>query len=353
MKFLHISDLHIGSPLTTHLAPKQVTERGREIIDTFVRAIEFGVQSGVDAVLIAGDLFDTSGIGPRKLARVREVIRANAKIPFFYVSGNHEGDAFLETGKTLDNFYTFGDTFQYYDLGNVRIHGANATSPDMFSALEIDRDKKNIVLLHGEWSDHSAYDGAIGLRELEGRGVDYLALGHYHSFMTREIRGGGIAVYCGTPEGRGFDEAGKKGVVIFDSVDCQPHFYPMCKREIHVVEVDTKGAKTRDEIVDRSNKAVASIPHDDLVQMIMVGECDTNILLNEDFFRSLYTNQFWYFDWKNKTKFAISIEDLKYDRSIQGEFIRQVLSDGTLSEEEKRNIIECGILAMKGERWFE
>ena len=41
MKFLHISDLHIGSPMTTHLAPKQVTERTQEIIETFERSVKF------------------------------------------------------------------------------------------------------------------------------------------------------------------------------------------------------------------------------------------------------------------------------------------------------------------------
>lgn len=351
MKFLHISDLHIGSPMTTHLAPRQVTERTQEIIETFERSVKFGVERGVDAVLIAGDLFDNSEIGPRKLARVREVIRSNKNIPFFYVSGNHEGQAFEATGAVLENFYTFTDTFSYYDLGDVRIHGANKTAPDMFSSLEIDRTKKNIVLLHGEWGDHSNADGTIGLREVEGLGVDYLALGHYHSFDTREISGGGIAVYSGTPEGRGFDEAGEKGVVIFDSINCKPQFYPMCKRTIHVIEVNTKGAKSEEEVIDRANTAIEGIPSRDLVQMIMVGELDTTISLGEEFFTSLYKSKFWYFDWKNKTKIAIYPEDLKHDRSIQGEFIRQVIADKTLSEEDIRDIIECGILAMKGVEW--
>lgn len=353
MKFLHISDLHIGSALTTHLDPKQVTVRRREILDAFRRAVEFGVNEGVDAVLIAGDLFDTSEVGVRMLTQVRDVIRTNKSLPFFYVSGNHEGDAFLETGKTLSNFYTFGETFTYYDFGEVRIHGANTTDTNMFSRLEIDREKKNIVLLHGEWADRSAPDGVIGLRELEERGVDYLALGHYHSFSVKEIFGGGVAVYAGTPEGRGFDEAGQKGVVLFDTSDFVPHFYPLAKRTVHVIEVDSKGAKSLDEVLDRVDERLRGISTDDLVELKTVGACDTTIHLDEELFYSRYKNFFWHFVYKNKTTPDISIEDLKYDVSIQGEFTRLVLEDGSLSEEEKRDILECGLLAMLGERWTE
>ena len=351
MKLLHISDLHIGSSLTTHLEQKKVTERRNEIRDAFGRAVEFGISEGIEAVLIAGDMFDGKKIGPRTLAGVASVIRAHGDIPFFYVSGNHEGDVFCETGKLLENFYTFGEGFSYYDLDGVRIHGANATAKGMFSTLELNAQGKNIVMLHGEWGDHSAEGGIIGLGELEGVAVDYLALGHYHSFMTKEIYRGGIAVYSGVPEGRGYDEAGEKGVVIFDTADFVPHFYPLAKRTIHIVEVNAKGATSASEILTRAEKSVATIPSDDMVEMVLIGACDPMISLDESLFLLHFSRSFYHFRFKNKTTVDISAQSLKYDSSIVGEFIRQVYSDTTLSEDEKRDIIECGLLAIKKEEW--
>ena len=351
MKLLHISDLHIGSSLTTHLEPTKVTQRRREILEGFRRAVEFGVEKGIRAVLIAGDLFDTKNVGHRMLTQVRDVIRAYKDIPFFYVAGNHEGDAFRETGESLENFYTFSDTFSYYDLEDIRIHGANSTSENMFSSLSIDPQKKNIVVLHGEWADHSAEGGIIGLNELSGVGVDYVALGHYHSFMTREIYLGGIAVYSGIPEGRGFDENGEKGVVIFDTSDFVPHFYPLAKRTIHIVKVDTTGATNIDEILSRTGQSLATIPSTDMVEVKLVGACDPTISLDESLFSFRFGSSFYHFRFKNKTRIDTSAESLKFDSSIMGEFIRQVYKETTLSEDEMRDIVECGLLAIRKETW--
>ena len=351
MKILHISDLHIGSSLTTHLEPTKVTQRRREIVETFRRAVELAKEEGVGAILIAGDLFDTEHVGPRMLTQVRDIIRTHKEIPFFYVAGNHEGDAFSETGATLSNFHTFGDRFSYYDLEDVRIHGANQTAANMFDTLEVDREKKNIVMLHGEWDDHSKEGGFIGIDELSGSGVGYLALGHYHSYMTREIYLGGIAVYSGTPEGRGYDEDGEKGVVLFDTDDFVPHFCPIAKRTIHIVKVDVTGKRSLDEITADADVALASIPSSDLVELVFIGACDPTVSLDESLFTFRFASCFYHFRLKNKTHIDTSAESLRFDNSIMGEFIRQVYADTSLSEDEKRDIVECGLLAIRKEDW--
>ena len=54
---------------------------------------------------------------------------------------------------------------------------------------------------------------------------------------------------------------------------------------------------------------------------------------------------------KNKTRIDTSAESLKFDSSIMGEFIRQVYADTSLTEDEQRDIIECGLLAIRREEW--
>lgn len=54
--------------------------------------------------------------------------------------------------------------------------------------------------------------------DLRGRGIDYLALGHVHSFRQEKLDEQGIWCYSGCLEGRGFDECGTKGYVMLETV---------------------------------------------------------------------------------------------------------------------------------------
>ena len=68
------------------------------------------------------------------------------------------------------------------------------------------------MVLHGELRDKSAQGGVIGLTEAANKNIDYMALGHYHTYSEAQIDKRGVAVYSGTPEGRGgeahLDKAG-------------------------------------------------------------------------------------------------------------------------------------------------
>ena len=55
MKILHTSDLHIGSPLTTHLSGERAALRRREISDTLRKMIDTAREYSAKAVIIAGE----------------------------------------------------------------------------------------------------------------------------------------------------------------------------------------------------------------------------------------------------------------------------------------------------------
>ena len=63
MKFLHTSDLHIGSPLTSRLSQDKVRERKNELMATFEGMIEEAVYQKAVAFIIAGDMFDSEKYG--------------------------------------------------------------------------------------------------------------------------------------------------------------------------------------------------------------------------------------------------------------------------------------------------
>ena len=79
-------------------------------------------------------------------------------------------------------------------------------------------DQCNIVVLHGQESEYSARDKAeiIHLTALKNKGIDYLALGHTHSYKKERLDARGVYCYPGCLEGRGFDECGEHGFVMLD-----------------------------------------------------------------------------------------------------------------------------------------
>ena len=353
MKLLHIADLHLDSPLTSHLPPDKVRARRTELLSVLRRAVNLGVEAGVSAVLIAGDLFDSTQVSRRALSEVGSVLQGYANLPFYYLAGNHEGDALVRYGLTGRNLYLFGDEFTSYELGEgVVLYGSHRTAKGMFNTLSLDPKKKNIVMLHGELRDRSDEGGVIGLAEAAGRGIDYLALGHYHTYSTTRIDTRGVAVYAGAPEGRGFDECGRMGAVIVDTTDFSHTFIPLAKREIHDVEVAIDGLERDSLIRARIDEQLRTIPREDLVRVKLVGRvplgfaCDTESLID------WYADRYYYFTLKNMTRVEIKREDLAFDKSLFGEFARCVLEDDTLSEEDKSDILSCGAMALSGEEWM-
>lgn len=352
MKILHTSDLHIGSPLTSRLSPEKVRERKGELLSNFERLVEEALYQRVGAVIIAGDLFDSEKITKSTKERVLGAISRCPSIDFLYLSGNHEKSALTDGGSALpDNLKLFDEGWTYFNYGEVCIAGRSEIAPGMFSSLDLDYTKTNIVVLHGALADGRTGGEIIGRRELEGKHIDYLALGHYHSYSVHKIDDTGIAVYAGTPEGRGFDEVGEKGFVIIDADGrhARHTFHRFAKRTLHIKEVDLTGALDRREIDARVDSALAGISHTDLVRVRLCGRRAPELFPDEGAILSRWQNAFYHFEVKDESAIRIDPEDYKNDKSLKGEFIRLVTSRSDLSDSEKDKIIRTGLAALMGE----
>ena len=193
MKILHTSDLHIGSPLTSRLSADKVRARKNELIANFESMIEEAVYRRIPLFIIAGDLFDSERITSSVAERVLGAIARNPSVEFLYLSGNHEKNALIESGVTLPkNLRLFGEDWTYFACGDVNVVGRSEISENMFSTLMLDPMRTNIVVLHGALADGKSGGEIIGKRDLEGLRIDYLALGHYHSYSVHQISDTGI-----------------------------------------------------------------------------------------------------------------------------------------------------------------
>jgi len=145
MKIIHTSDLHIDSPLTTHLSSDKVRERRRELFSTFAAMIDECTRIEARIFIIAGDLFDSARVTKSSRARALGLIEKNSHISFFYLPGNHERTVLLDSGDLPENLFVFGEGWTYFSSGDLVIAGRQTTSPDMFDTLSLPKEKKNIV----------------------------------------------------------------------------------------------------------------------------------------------------------------------------------------------------------------
>lgn len=352
MKILHTSDLHIGSALTSRLSSDKVRERKGELLATFERMVDEAIYHRVRLFIIAGDVFDSEKVTKSTIERVLGTIEKNASIDFLYLPGNHEKQVLAESGASLpDNLRIFGKDWTYFNYDYVCVAGRSEICEGMFSHLNLDYAKTNIVVLHGALSEGRSHGEEIGIKECEGKHIDYLALGHYHSYSETKIDDTGVAVYSGTPEGRGFDEVGAKGFVMLDTDGKRVRhtFSPFAKRTLRIVDADISSAERRIDIDAIVEKALCSVPATDLVRLRLTGTHSPELYADTDAISSRWQMSFYHFEVRDDSTLKINPETYRHDKSLKGEFIRLVMSKAELTDAEKDKIIRTGLAALMGE----
>ena len=356
MKIIHTSDLHLASRLSTRLPSSKVAARRRELTESFFRMCRDGMNGDASAMIIAGDLFDTEKATRKDLDTVLSIIERAESMKFFYLPGNHERSLVKASGETLpENLFIFDNDWTYFDLDGITIVGRCETSEDAFDSLKLDPTRKNIVVLHGELRDRTREGGIIGLKDAADKSIDYLALGHYHTYSSGRIDNRGVYAYSGSPEGRGFDETGEHGFSLIEASKSGIYhqFIPFAKRKLLSLDVDISGALRTHEVEAKISGALAGIGEENMIRVNFIGERELELRCDKEFLTHKFSDRFYYFEIKDSSTLSTRAEDYKYDRSLKGEFIRLCLEDTSLSDEEKEKIIHCGLSALAGEAFDE
>ena len=346
MKFIHCSDIHLDSKMERNLTAAQARERNAEVCATFARMAAFAAQQGVTAVLMAGDLFDTQRATAQTVGFVLDTIRNVPNVDFLYLRGNHDVSAF-EGWDLPENFKTFGDGWTYHRYGEVVIAGIE--QEPAYDALNLPEDTVNIVTLHGQISTQPGEE-LIALPLLKRKNIDYLALGHIHSYQTGKLDDRGTWCYCGCLEGRGFDELGAKGFVLVnvENKSVSHEFVPFARRTLEEVAVDITDLVTVSQILAAAEEACEGIPAENLVKVTLTGTYSLETQKDLQFLKKMLEGRFWFLKIKDESRLKIEKESYEHDLSLKGEFIRLVMASNR-PEEEKERMILCGIRALSGE----
>ena len=347
MKIIHCADVHLGSRMN-RLPKDKAEERAREIRLSFERMITFAKEEGIDTILLAGDIFDSDRPFKKDKEFFYSAVRRNPEITFFYLRGNHDDkESYTEE---IENLKTFGTEWTSYTLGwnvvlsGIEIDRGNCLS--MYSSLRLDPNNHNIVMLHGQ-AGEAFGENKVCIPRLKNRNIDYLALGHIHRQGAAQLDERGISAYSGCLEGRGFDEIGEKGFMVYDTDTREVSFVSFASRIVEERVVDVSGAKDGYEVADKIKREV-KIEKKNLLRLYLTGEIDfVDEKLAEDVEK--YVSDICYFvSVKDNTRLKIDYSVFEDSLSLKGEFVRLVKSEN-MSDSDRQKILDLGLRALTGQ----
>ncbi len=341
MKLIHCADVHLGAKLSSF--PKELAEsRKTEVRNTFRRMVQFAKDNEVRVILLVGDVFDREKPYKKDTDFFYDVVRSYPEIDFLYLRGNHD-----ETGEEirLPNLKTFDKEWHTYEYDGLTVSGielAKENAHSYYSTLSLNKNKRNIVMLHGQ------IGGEINLVKLRDKNIDYLALGHIHEFHEGKVDDRGRYAYSGCLEGRGFDETGAKGFVLLDTErGLLPQFYPFSKRNIVKVELDVTGLSEGHAMAKRAKEQIA-FNREDIYRIELVGEVEADVGEFALDVHAYLEGKGAFLSVKDCTKKKIDYAAYEGDCSLKGEFVRTVCLSPEYTEEERAQIIAYGLKALAG-----
>lgn len=320
VKILHIADLHLGRKFS-FLDEDKAKIRYAEALLTLKDTIERFTDAKL--VIISGDIFEEDC----PLSAVDFVVNlfSGYTDKFFALAcGNHDPYESKPIKylmqKLPSNAHVFLDSMDKIELREmgVEIHGVSFCAPHCYTSLLSDfraPDNGNIQIMamHADISPDSPYN-PISKAEISKSNLDYLALGHVHSFSGINNIDGVFCAYPGVLEPGGFDEAGSCGVIYGEVAKeyCQLEFYSTSKREHTILEVDISNMQSEEELIE---KIKASVCKDNLYKVILYGT--RNYFLPNP---KLYSELFdcFYIEFEDKSTCYDNILNYTEEMSLRG-----------------------------------
>ena len=393
VRLIHTADLHLDSAFSSRFSKEEAEERRQSLLMAWNRLLSYGIEKKVQAVLIAGDLFDSAVVSRSTMEIFLSSIRRNPDISFFYLRGNHDTENTFRFQENLPkNLFLFSKGGKKYRLNEKLIlagkeyYGSTERNKDGFpgqSFWDFKEEDCNLFMLHGELTEsdiryplepasgigvrneesaeqdkdaeNEVQDNAgISLKALSRYPVHYLALGHIHK--RGEGQFGSIRyAYPGCLQGRGFDEEGEKGFFYLEvneeTKEIQTEFIPIKEGEFRILELELceeDDSLSALEKIEEKIKDEACTEKDSL-RILLKGEKSPEGERNLRYLERALSERFSYVEVKEESRLVLRKEDYIHEKSLKGEFLRMVSDSESLSEEEKEKIILLGIGLLQGE----
>jgi DNA repair exonuclease SbcCD nuclease subunit len=276
LRIVHTADVHLGAR-HDDLGEQASAQRERQFA-AFAAAIDLALADKADLFLIAGDLFDSNVQPRRSVERVGAQLQrlVAAKIRTVIIPGTHDcfdrssiyrayDLAALAGSVAGDDWVTVLDPDRssvHLPACDVVVHATvfptkrapHSPLRDLDVAAVAETATWHVGLVHGSIAIPGKTDRdevVVTTDEIAASGLDYLALGHWHS--AQQARAGGVAyAYPGAPEPVALDQD-RAGNVLVIELETTP-----AGRTVKVEE--RRVGRTRFEKADIDASTVASQP---------------------------------------------------------------------------------------------
>ena len=215
-RILHTADWQIGKPYRWIDDGQKQARLQQERVEVVGRIAEIVRQEAVDAVLVAGDLFDSSTVPTATVMEVLEVV-GSMSCPVLVIPGNHDHGGVGGIWRREDLQRQMEDRAANLQLllasEPVLVAGITVLPCPLLRQHEsrnpllwleqldwqtLDPSAPRVVLAHGSVQGFGGDDSVnrLALDRLPSDELDYVALGDWHGLMSVDRQ----AWYPGTPE---------------------------------------------------------------------------------------------------------------------------------------------------------
>ena len=232
LRFVHAADLHLDSPFSgiRREASEQIADAlHKATFDAYDNIIKLCVDEQVDALLVAGDIYDGADRSLRAQLRFADGLKKleDAGIRSFICHGNHDPLDGWEAGLDLPRgCVRFGPDLEGkpvfpHEPERAMVYGISypkrVVSENLSLRFTGTKSEFSIGLLHanvGNNTEHDSY-APCTIDDLVRTDIDYWALGHVHTRQILRERDP-VVVYPGNTQGRHSNEPGSRGVYLVE-----------------------------------------------------------------------------------------------------------------------------------------
>jgi DNA repair exonuclease SbcCD nuclease subunit len=216
VKILHTADWQIG--MRAAHAGERAAEVREARLTAAARVVELANQRGADLLLLAGDTFEDNAVDPVVVRKVADIL-LRARCPVYVLPGNHDplgpGSVWNHPAwrESRERIHVLDSSEPVELEGAVLLPApcvAKRSLDDPTRAIRrVDGHRIRIGVAHGALQGRGEIDNddhPIAIDAAEQSGVDYLAIGHWHSTLVLPSLEAARLAYPGTHETTKFGE---------------------------------------------------------------------------------------------------------------------------------------------------
>lgn len=367
LKILHTSDVHLGAKLS--FLGEKARDHRRQIADTFRAVAKLALARQVDIFFVAGDLFDSGFPAQSYVYLVQEVFAelTSAGIHIAVIPGNHDrleegsilaSQSFAEIEKSgkLKIFRSLEPEIWQISALDTTIYGIgireqkSKRSP-LAGWARTETGKYHVGLAHGSVDIRGeAENYPIAIADINKLGLDYLALGDWHSCLSVSKKH--QCWYSGAPELINSDQGGA-GNCLYVEVDTdgtRVTSLPVGTRSVSRVSLELK--KYPDNAALKKEIQAAANPQA-FLHLELQGLRAVTQDLDIDALQAELEDDFFYLRIKDNSRLELSAEALSAfpEEMILGKYIRLLEAKKNGKPEEDQLIdeaIQYGVSLLQG-----